>query len=543
MKKMTDTTAASRPAWDMLKTFARTQVQGFIQHLLEDEVTELLGRAKSARRAPLDASAGARNGQGKPRQLALMNGTITVRRPDRYLHGLALGDFELALRGLLGDAAPLSASSLVRLKATWQAQYAAWQHRDLSDCRVVSLWADGVYVKTGLDTGKAALLVLIGADAAGQKTVLAVTSGQRESTESWAAVLRDLKRRGLRAPKLTIADGHLGIWSALAQVYPESAEQRCWNHKLRNVLDTVSQKHQAEVKAALQARRECGHRARGDGAPRPVRADVWAGAPQGRGALDARLGADGGLLCLPAGTLAAPAHDDHHRVTLRGSPAPHLGREALQGGGERDRPHLENAAGRRAALPQAERPAPLHCDPRWRDLPRWDPRQHPCPRTARRLTPFTHFLTRAHLCRDPCTRTRRHAQPVASYQRVRQRDVPRPRAHERIAHRELGPPMASRLGKAIRGTPRARLAGVHPRARIARIGLGTARPIGLHRGVVRIRHDHLVAERLQVTGHPLALRARLEQNTGARPRAQHGGEPLPARDDPTIGDRVLVRFA
>ena len=116
MKKMTDTTAASRPAWDMLKTFARTQVQGFIQHLLEDEVTELLGRAKSARRAPLDASAGARNGQGKPRQLALMNGTITVRRPDRYLHGLALGDFELALRGLLGDAAPLSASALVRLR-------------------------------------------------------------------------------------------------------------------------------------------------------------------------------------------------------------------------------------------------------------------------------------------------------------------------------------------------------------------------------------------------------------------------------------------
>ena len=83
--------------------------------------------------------------------------------------------------------------------------------------------------------------------------VLAVVSGQRESTESWAAVLRDLKRRGLRAPKLTVADGHLGIWSALATIYPESAEQRCWNHKLRNVLDTVPKKHQAEVKAALQA--------------------------------------------------------------------------------------------------------------------------------------------------------------------------------------------------------------------------------------------------------------------------------------------------
>ena len=282
MTKMLPPAAVSRPAWDTLETFARTHVQAFIQQLLEDEVTALLGRPKSARRTPLDAPVGARNGHGKPRHLALMNGTITVRRPrvrdleDRfvsrllplfqrrttavsallpelYLHGLALGDFELALRGVLGDAAPLSASSLVRLKATWQAQYTAWQQRDLGDCRLVYLWADGVYVKAGLDTSKAALLVLIGADAEGQKHVLAVTSGQRESTESWAGVLRDLKRRGLPAPKLTIADGHLGIWSALATVYPASAEQRCWNHKLRNVLDTVPKKHQPEVKAALQA--------------------------------------------------------------------------------------------------------------------------------------------------------------------------------------------------------------------------------------------------------------------------------------------------
>lgn len=282
MQKMIAGEAASSPAWDTLAMFARSHVQEFIQQLLEDEVTELLGRTKSARRTEVDAPIGSRNGYGKPRQLALMSGTVTLRRPrvrdleerfvsrllplflrrteavaevlpELYLHGLALGDFELALRGLLGDAAPLSASSLVRLKATWQAQYTAWQQRDLSDFRLVYFWADGVYVKAGLDTSKAALLVLIGADADGQKTVLAVTSGQRESTDSWAATLRDLKRRGLRAPKLTTADGHLGIWSALAAVYPESAEQRCWNHKLRNVLDTVPKKHQAEVKAAVQA--------------------------------------------------------------------------------------------------------------------------------------------------------------------------------------------------------------------------------------------------------------------------------------------------
>lgn len=281
MKKIITEPATSSATWETLETFARAQVQDFIQQLLEDEVTELLGRQKSARRAAVDAPAGARNGRGKPRKLALMNGTITLRRPrvrdleerfvsrllplfqrrtpevsallpELYLHGLALGDFELALRGLLGDAAPLSASSLARLKATWQGQYATWQQRDLSDYKLVYLWADGVYVKAGLEESKAALLVVIGADAEGQKQVLAVTSGQRESIPSWTAVMRDLKARGLPAPKLTIADGHLGIWGAITAIYPTSGEQRCWNHKLRNVLDAVPKKRQAEVKVRLQ---------------------------------------------------------------------------------------------------------------------------------------------------------------------------------------------------------------------------------------------------------------------------------------------------
>jgi putative transposase len=284
MRKITNTvtgaSAGASPQWETLERFARQEIQAFIQRLLEEEVEELLGRKKSERRGP-DTVVGYRNGQGKPRQLALMNGTITIRRPrvrdleerfvsrvlplfkrrteavgallpELYLHGLALGDFELALRGLLGDGAPLSASSIQRLKAAWQAQYAAWRTRSLRDCKLVYLWADGLYVKAGLEDSKAALLVLMGAGADGRKVILAVESGQRESTESWASVLRDLKARGLSAPKLTIGDGHLGIWSALSQVYPTSAEQRCWNHKLRNVLDAVSEKAQPEVKAALQ---------------------------------------------------------------------------------------------------------------------------------------------------------------------------------------------------------------------------------------------------------------------------------------------------
>ena len=270
---------AARPLWETLETYARGEIQGFLQRVLEEEVEALLGRKKSERRRL--ESVGYRNGHGRPRQLALTSGTITVRRPrvrdlderfvsrvlplfqrrtrevgallpELYLHGLATGDFELALRGLLGDAAPLSASSIQRLKADWQGQYDAWRRRELADLSLVYVWADGIYVKAGLEDAKAALLVLIGALADGRKVILAVESGQRESTASWAAVLRDLKARGLGAPKLTVADGHLGIWSALAQVWPESAEQRRWNHKLRNVLDAVPDQAQPAVKAHLQ---------------------------------------------------------------------------------------------------------------------------------------------------------------------------------------------------------------------------------------------------------------------------------------------------
>jgi transposase-like protein len=268
------------PVRKTLETYARGEIQQFIQRLLEEEVDELLGRKKSERRTE-ESTPGYRNGRGRPRKFTMSSGTITVKRPrvsdmeekfasrllplfkrrteevgallpELYLHGLSLGDFDLALRGLLGDGAPLSPSSILRLKADWQEQYSAWKRRDLSELDIVYLWADGIYVKAGLEKEKAALLVLIGATSTGEKVILAVESGQRESTESWSSALRDLKARGLRAPKLTIADGHLGIWSALKNVYPESEEQRCWNHKLRNVLDVVGKKHQSEVKLRLQ---------------------------------------------------------------------------------------------------------------------------------------------------------------------------------------------------------------------------------------------------------------------------------------------------
>lgn len=277
------TTADAVPssvAWESLETFVRQQTQHWIQRLLEEEVTEAVGRLKSQRRAAVDGSVGYRNGYGKPRKLALLGGTLEVRRPrvrglserfvsrvlplfkrhsaevgkllpELYLHGLSSGDFDLALRGLLGDGAPLSASSVDRLKASWQAEYEAWRQRSLSELEVVYLWADGIYVKAGLERDKAAVLVVVAALRDGRKVVVAVESGARESTESWAAILRDLQARGMNAPRLVIADGHLGLWGALTRVYPQAQEQRCWNHRIVNVLDQLPQKAQAVARELL----------------------------------------------------------------------------------------------------------------------------------------------------------------------------------------------------------------------------------------------------------------------------------------------------
>lgn len=266
----------SRVTYEVLEEVVRKKVQEFIQDILEEEITEFLGRKKSERiRKKIDTHCGYRNGYGKPRRLALMNGTIRIRRPrvrdtdefeskvlplfkrsskelaealpELYLHGLAKGDFELALRGLLGGGAPLSPASIQRLKAKWQIEYEEWKDQDLSALKVVYQWADGIFVRAGLEKDKAALLVIIGALDNGQKVLLACESGYRESKDSWHGVLRDLRRRGLKLGRLTIADGHLGIWSALGEIHPEGDEQRCWNHKITNVLDAMPRRVRDEA--------------------------------------------------------------------------------------------------------------------------------------------------------------------------------------------------------------------------------------------------------------------------------------------------------
>ena len=229
MKESTlESVAPAMPTFATLENWARSSIQDLLQRVLEEEVTALLGRTRYQRRSAVDGSPGSHNGHGKPRQVSLMSGTIEVRRPrvrgleerfesrilplfmrrthevtrmlpELYLHGLSQGDFELALRGLLGNGAPLSASSIGRLRAQWEEELETWRERHLDDRELVYAWADGIYVKAGLEKDKAALLVVIGA----------------------------------------------------MQVWPQASHQRCWNHKILNVLDDLPKRVQGKARALL----------------------------------------------------------------------------------------------------------------------------------------------------------------------------------------------------------------------------------------------------------------------------------------------------
>lgn len=174
--------------------------------------------------------------------------------PWLYLKGVSTGDFSEALSALLGKDAPgLSASTITRLKAVWQEEYQQWRKAPLGNRRFVYIWADGIYfnIRLGEDQ-RMCMLVVIGADADGNKEVLAVEPGYRESATSWKELLLRLRDRGLTvAPELAIADGALGFWAALDEVFPSTKGQRCWVHKTANVLDKLPKSKQAEAKGML----------------------------------------------------------------------------------------------------------------------------------------------------------------------------------------------------------------------------------------------------------------------------------------------------
>lgn len=171
--------------------------------------------------------------------------------PLLYLHGLSSQDFGPALEQFLGTSHGLSAATITRLTKDWQDEATAFNQRSLAGTDYVYLWVDGVHLKVRLEQDKVCLLVMIGVRADGKKELVALDDGHRESTESWADLLRDCKRRGMRAPVLAVGDGALGFWAAVREVFPETREQRCWFHKVANVLNCLPKSAQPGAKKAL----------------------------------------------------------------------------------------------------------------------------------------------------------------------------------------------------------------------------------------------------------------------------------------------------
>jgi putative transposase len=173
--------------------------------------------------------------------------------PALYLKGISTQDFPTALEAILGDSVKnLSANTVVRLKRAWIQEYDEWSKRDLSDKTYVYIWADGIYFNVRLDDAKSCILIIMAADDKGNKELLAVSDGYRESKQSWQSMLLDLKRRGLEiGPSLSVADGALGFWAAVREIYPETLEQRCWVHKTANILDKLPKSIQQKAKKMI----------------------------------------------------------------------------------------------------------------------------------------------------------------------------------------------------------------------------------------------------------------------------------------------------
>jgi transposase-like protein len=165
---------------------------------------------------------------------------------------LATGDFEPVFRELVGETMALSANAIVRLKERWGKEYEVWRRRPLWEHRYAYIWADGIYLGAGIEKEKTALLCVLGAREDGEKELLAMEPGYRESTESWGSVLRDLRDRGLEAPLLAMGDGVLGLWAALDEVYPATEHQRCWNHRITNVQARLPKRLRSEARRRLR---------------------------------------------------------------------------------------------------------------------------------------------------------------------------------------------------------------------------------------------------------------------------------------------------
>ena len=270
-----------------LDAIVREGARRMLAAALDAEVDEYLA-AHQAERDEGGRRLVVRNGHARERQVVTAAGAVTVRAPrvdDRrvdpvtggrarfrsvilppwcrrspkvaevlpllYLHGLSTGDFVPALEAFFGSSAGLSAAAITRLVGTWQDEYENFCRRDLSEVDYVYLWADGVHFRVRLEQARLCCLVIVGVRADGTKELVAVADGERESTDSWAELLRDLRRRGMRAPVVAVGDGALGLWAALRDVFPAARHQRDWVHKAANVLGCLPKAVHAGARKAL----------------------------------------------------------------------------------------------------------------------------------------------------------------------------------------------------------------------------------------------------------------------------------------------------
>jgi transposase-like protein len=278
-----DQTQAQATGRDVLEEILAQGARQLLQQAIENEVTEHI-QAHAQHRDEQGHRMVVRNGRLPHREILTGMGPIKIeqprvhdRRPEQkfssrilppymrrlksldalvpalYLRGVSTGDFTEALSSILGPNAPgLSATNVVRLKEVWQKDFEDWQRRDLSGKRYVYWWADAIYFNVRLTSDRPCVLVIMGSLADGTKELVAVVDGERESKLSWAEVLSDLRRRGLKAgPELAIGDGALGFWAALREVFQQTREQRCWVHKTANVLDKLPKRVQSSAKDHL----------------------------------------------------------------------------------------------------------------------------------------------------------------------------------------------------------------------------------------------------------------------------------------------------
>ena len=268
---------------DTLVAKVREGARLMLAAVLEEEVNAFLGRDRYERSGEFR---GYRNGYHRSREVTVGVSAVNVKVPrvsdvqaevsedgyssqivrkyerssrqtrelfrKLYMEGLSTGDFEPVFRELVGETTALSTNAIVRLKGRWEDEYRSWRSSRLDSCGYAYIWADGVYLGAGGDREKTALLCVVGAREDGEKELLGMELGYRESTESWAGVLRGLRDRGMDAPLLAVGDGALGLWSALDRVYPTTGHQRCWNHRALNLAARLPKSMHASSRRRLR---------------------------------------------------------------------------------------------------------------------------------------------------------------------------------------------------------------------------------------------------------------------------------------------------